>query len=99
MSGQNGQDEAARLEQALTRISRAAARRFTATGHNTAANTAGTSHVVQTGTEAAAATMDSGTALRDAAPQVTNPASSLDTAEIAARLDSLIAELRALLGP
>jgi hypothetical protein len=73
MSGQNGPDEAARLEQALARIARAAARRPAAGG--------------EVG------------ALHGAAPRATSPDAGPDTAEIAARLDSLIAELRALLAP
>jgi hypothetical protein len=72
MSGQNGPDEAARLEQALARIARAAARRPVAAGAD---------------------------ALHGAAARATSQGGSQDTAEIAARLDGLIAELRALLGP
>jgi hypothetical protein len=68
MSGQDGQDEAARLEAALDRIGRAAARPRPA-------------------------------ALHEAAPRATTPASAApQTAELAARLDSLIADLRAVLG-
>ena len=62
MSGQNGPDEAARLEMALARIGRALARPA---------------------------------ALHDAPASATQP----DTAVLAARLDKLIAEIRALLGP
>jgi hypothetical protein len=76
MSGQNGPDEAARLELALARIARAAARRAAPAG--AIAGEAG--------------------ALQDEASRATK-AGGLDTAEIAARLDRLIAELRALLAP
>jgi hypothetical protein len=76
MSGQNGPDEAARLEMALARIARAASRR----------------------TASVAETAD-GAALHGAPPRATTPPGGSDTAEIAARLDSLIAEIRALLGP
>ncbi len=77
MSGQNGPDEAARLEQALARIARAVARRPAHT----------------------AAPAFHEPALHDTASRATSPAHGPDTAEIAARLDSLIAEIRALLGP
>ena len=65
MSGQNGPDEAARLETALARIGRALARPA---------------------------------ALHDAPPRATQPGAA-DPAILAARLDKLIAEIRALLGP
>jgi hypothetical protein len=72
MPGDSVPDEAARLEAALERISRAAAQ------------------------AKAAAAPDA--ALHDASVQVTTPASLPHGAEIAARLDGLIAELRGVLG-
>ena len=80
MSGQNGPDEAARLEQALARIARAVARR--------------PAHTAEPALHKVAEP-----ALHDTASRATSPAHGPDTAEIAARLDSLIAEIRALLGP
>jgi len=75
MPGDSVPDEAARLEAALERISRAAAQ-----------------------AKAAPPPAARDTALRDAAAQVTTSASLPHGAEIAARLDGLIAELRGVLG-
>ena len=85
MSGQNGPDEAARLEQALARIARAVARR--------------PAHTAEPALHKVAAPALHEPALHDTASRATSPAHGPDTAEIAARLDSLIAEIRALLGP
>ena len=74
MSGQNGPDEAARLEMALARIARAVSR------------------------PRVPASVADGTALRDGAARATQPGAP-DAAVVAARLDKLIGEIRALLGP
>ncbi len=66
MSGQEGPDEAARLEMALARIAHALAR------------------------------PGSAAVLHDGGTRATQPK---DAAVLAARLDKLIAEIRALLGP
>jgi hypothetical protein len=68
MSAQNGPDEAARLEMALSRIARAVSR------------------------------PRAPVPLHDGAAQATHPRSA-ESAAVAARLDHLIAEIRAVLGP
>ena len=86
MSAQNGPDEAARLEMALARIARAVSRpRVPA---SVADGTA-----LQDGPA-----LHDGLALHDAAARAKQPGAA-DAAVVAARLDKLIAEVRALLGP
>ena len=84
MSGQNGPDEAARLEAALARIARAFAAQPL---HGSRAGGATRVATLAADTPAAYFTTTAGSGKTD-----------LPAAEVAARLDSLIVELRTLLG-
>jgi hypothetical protein len=84
MSGQTAGDEAARLEAALARIARGAAR----------AQQSVRAHASQAADAARLPAPD----LPPTNPGATHAAGGPDTTEVAARLDALIAELRALLG-
>jgi hypothetical protein len=84
MSGQNGPDEAARLEAALARIARAFAAQPL---HGSSASGAMRTTALAAGDSAASFTNLAGSGRTD-----------VPAAEIAARLDALIAELRNLLG-
>ena len=89
MSGQTAGDEAARLEAALARIARGAAR-AQQSARALASQAAEAARLPAPGLASPS--------LPSTDPGPTHAAGGPDTTEVAARLDALIAELRALLG-